>query len=140
MQCCKISETNDIHIKHLVENHNMCEIEIASENFMKNFIEEPKKTKFKCEKWNQSFRYLPSLKAHTKNVHVDKALGLCKLCGTSEMLKMILGSALKINISLWEKEKIGQVLWAIPVNPVTGMPLMMNLFVQEYLHRAWIGK
>ena len=100
MQHCKISETSDIHIKHLVENHIMCQVEIASEIVMKNFIEEDKKTKFKCEKCKRCFSYLPSLKAHTKQVHVDKALSLCKFCGTSEMLKMILGSALKINISL----------------------------------------
>ena len=43
MQRCKISETNDIHIKHIVKNHSMCEIEIASEIVMKNFIEEERK-------------------------------------------------------------------------------------------------
>ena len=96
----KISETNEIHIKHLVENHSMCEIENSSEIVIKNFVDEDKKTKFKCEKCNQGFSYFPSLKAHTEKVHVDKALSLCKLCGISEMMNRILESALKINISL----------------------------------------
>ena len=82
---CKIcgitSPTKSSHSEHLVKNHSMGAIEIATEIVMTSHIEDDKKSKFKCEQCYQNFSYRSTLKVHMKCVHGEHAPSICNLCG-----------------------------------------------------------